>query len=156
MAWSGYKTLDNRLWAKRLFIFSFLGIIVLSVMMAVDATIPGTSSMKKESQRFTFSAAELPVFGHVGDDIDCNDNHGMYLALREDEEKNLPGSAAKSFKNYNGLLVQSCDREPKNSIQAWIHIKRKVSFKIILRKRRLSCVTGVFLPALTWSGSLDA
>jgi protoheme IX farnesyltransferase len=99
IAWSGYKTSDNRLWAKRLFIFSVLGIIVLSVMMAVDATIPGTSPTRKEYQRFTSSAAELPVFGHVGDSIDCNDDHGMYLTLREDEEKNLPGSAAMFLKN---------------------------------------------------------
>jgi protoheme IX farnesyltransferase len=99
IAWSGYKTSDNRLQAKRLFIFSVLGIIVLSVIMAVDATIPGTSSMKKESHRFTSSAAALPVFGHVGDGIDCNDNHGMYLTLGEDEEKNLPGSAAMFHKN---------------------------------------------------------
>ena len=45
MAWSGYKTSDDRLWAKRLFVFSILSITVLSVMMAIDFTMPPPSSM---------------------------------------------------------------------------------------------------------------
>ena len=36
MAWSGYNAPDERLWAKRLFIFSILTISILSVMMSVD------------------------------------------------------------------------------------------------------------------------
>ena len=36
MAWSGYDASDERLWAKRLFIFSILTISILSVMMSVD------------------------------------------------------------------------------------------------------------------------
>ena len=34
LAWSGYKAPDDRLWAKRLFIFSILTISILSVMMS--------------------------------------------------------------------------------------------------------------------------
>ena len=45
MAWSGYKTSDNRLWAKRMFVFSVVSITILSVMMAIDFTIPPPSPM---------------------------------------------------------------------------------------------------------------
>jgi protoheme IX farnesyltransferase len=40
MAWSGYKAPDERLWAKKLFIFSILTIFLLSVMMSIDFTAP--------------------------------------------------------------------------------------------------------------------
>jgi heme o synthase len=40
MAWSGYKSSDERLWAKKLFIFSVLTISILSVMMSIDFTAP--------------------------------------------------------------------------------------------------------------------
>ncbi len=43
MALSGYWTSDDRLWAKRLLVFSILNIFVLSVMLSVDATAPGIS-----------------------------------------------------------------------------------------------------------------
>ena len=36
MAWSGYKTSDDRVWAKKLFVFSILSVTVLSLMMAID------------------------------------------------------------------------------------------------------------------------
>jgi protoheme IX farnesyltransferase len=45
LAWSGYKTSDERLWAKKLFIFSILTIFILSVMMSVDFTAPVPSEM---------------------------------------------------------------------------------------------------------------
>jgi protoheme IX farnesyltransferase len=45
LAWSGYKAADDRLWARRLFVFSILTITVLSVMMAMDFTLPSPSSM---------------------------------------------------------------------------------------------------------------
>jgi len=45
MAWSGRRTSDDRLWAKRLFVFSILSITVLSIMMGLDFTIPPTSDM---------------------------------------------------------------------------------------------------------------
>jgi protoheme IX farnesyltransferase len=38
LAWSGYKASDERLWAKKLYIFSILTIFILSVMMSVDFT----------------------------------------------------------------------------------------------------------------------
>jgi protoheme IX farnesyltransferase len=40
LAWSGYKASDERLWAKKLFIFSILTIFILSVMMSVDFRAP--------------------------------------------------------------------------------------------------------------------
>jgi len=39
-AWSGYKTLDDRLWAKRLFVSSIAAITILSIMMSMDAVSP--------------------------------------------------------------------------------------------------------------------
>jgi heme o synthase len=42
LAWSGFRTTDDRLWAKRLFVFSILGITVLCVMMAIDFTMPAS------------------------------------------------------------------------------------------------------------------
>jgi heme o synthase len=45
MAWSGYKASDERLWAKRLFIFSLLTIFSVSVMMSIDFTGPVPSEM---------------------------------------------------------------------------------------------------------------
>ena len=45
LAWSGYQTSDDRIWAKKLFISSILTITVLSVMMSVDVTVPVTSKV---------------------------------------------------------------------------------------------------------------
>ena len=45
MAWSGYKTSDDRLWAKRMFVFSVVSITVLSIMMSIDFTMPPPSQM---------------------------------------------------------------------------------------------------------------
>ena len=45
MAWSGYRTCNDRLWAKRMFVFSVVSITILSVMMAIDFTIPPPSTM---------------------------------------------------------------------------------------------------------------
>jgi len=45
LAWSGYKTSDDRRWAKKLFVFSILSIFILSVMMSIDCTVPVTSHM---------------------------------------------------------------------------------------------------------------
>ncbi|MGO9118376.1 MAG: heme o synthase [Desulfomonilaceae bacterium] len=45
LAWSGYKAYDERLWAKKLFIFSLLTISILSVMMSIDFTAPVPSEM---------------------------------------------------------------------------------------------------------------
>lgn len=49
MAGIGFKSSDERLWAKRIFIFSILSIIVLSVMMAYDTRIaPLTKNSGKQ------------------------------------------------------------------------------------------------------------
>jgi protoheme IX farnesyltransferase len=45
LAWSGYKAFDERLWARRLFIFSILTIFILSVMISIDFTAPVPSEM---------------------------------------------------------------------------------------------------------------
>ncbi len=45
MAWSGYKPADERLWGKKLFIFSILTIFILSVMMSIDCTAPVPPAM---------------------------------------------------------------------------------------------------------------
>jgi protoheme IX farnesyltransferase len=45
MAWSGYATSDDRLWAKKLLVVSILNIFVLNVMMSIDYTVSATSEM---------------------------------------------------------------------------------------------------------------
>jgi protoheme IX farnesyltransferase len=45
MACSGFKTSDDRAWAKKVFVFSILTIAVLSVMMATDSTMPPASHL---------------------------------------------------------------------------------------------------------------
>lgn len=45
MAWSGFKTSDDRVWAKKVFVLSILTITVLSVMMATDVTMPSASHL---------------------------------------------------------------------------------------------------------------
>ena len=45
MAWSGYKAEGERLWGKKLFIFSILTIFILSVMMSIDFTAPVPSEI---------------------------------------------------------------------------------------------------------------
>jgi protoheme IX farnesyltransferase len=40
LAWSGYKAKDERLWARKLFIFSILTIFILSFMMSIDCIAP--------------------------------------------------------------------------------------------------------------------
>ncbi|WP_024870956.1 heme o synthase [Tolumonas lignilytica] len=40
MAFAGFKAVDDRIWAKKLFIFSIVAITLLSVMMSVDFTTP--------------------------------------------------------------------------------------------------------------------
>jgi protoheme IX farnesyltransferase len=45
IALAGDRTSDDRVWAKRLFVSSVLTIMVLSVMMAIDFTVPVPSSI---------------------------------------------------------------------------------------------------------------
>jgi protoheme IX farnesyltransferase len=45
MAWSGFKTSDDRIWAGKLFVFSILTIFALSVMMSIDFRVPATSPL---------------------------------------------------------------------------------------------------------------
>jgi len=40
MAWTGYKAVDDRLWARKLFVFSIFTITALSVMMSLDFKAP--------------------------------------------------------------------------------------------------------------------
>lgn len=43
MAWSGPRTSDDRIWAKRMYVFSILCIFSLSFMMSIDFTGPAAS-----------------------------------------------------------------------------------------------------------------
>ena len=45
MTWRGHQAADERRWAKQLFIFSILTIVVLSFMMSIDCTAPVPSVM---------------------------------------------------------------------------------------------------------------
>ena len=45
LAWSGYKAFDERLWAKKLFIFSILTIFILCFMMSINFTGPVPSEL---------------------------------------------------------------------------------------------------------------
>jgi len=45
LAWSGYNASDERLWARKLFVFSILTIFILSVMMSIDFTVPAPSEI---------------------------------------------------------------------------------------------------------------
>jgi len=45
LAWRGYKADDERLWARKLFIFSILTISILSLMISIDFTRPVPSEM---------------------------------------------------------------------------------------------------------------
>lgn len=40
LAWSGFRASDDGRWARRLFVFSFVSIAVLSVMMSIDPALP--------------------------------------------------------------------------------------------------------------------
>jgi protoheme IX farnesyltransferase len=51
MAWSGYTAADERLWARKLYVFSILTIFILSVMMATDFTAPVPPAMLVSSVR---------------------------------------------------------------------------------------------------------
>ena len=41
-AWSGYRTSDDRIWSKKLFVSSILTITILCAMMSIDFTAPAT------------------------------------------------------------------------------------------------------------------
>jgi protoheme IX farnesyltransferase len=40
MAWTGYKAVDDTVWARKLFVFSIFTITALSVMMSLDFQVP--------------------------------------------------------------------------------------------------------------------
>ena len=45
VAWSGYRTSNDGLWAKKLLVVSILNIFVLSIMMSIDSTVPAASDL---------------------------------------------------------------------------------------------------------------
>ena len=49
MAWSGYRTSDDRAWAKKLFVSSIVTITVVSVMMSIDFRMPAGSDLRLAS-----------------------------------------------------------------------------------------------------------
>ena len=46
LTWSGFKAKDDRRWARQLFAFSFMSMLVLSVMMSIDYTLPLEAALK--------------------------------------------------------------------------------------------------------------
>jgi protoheme IX farnesyltransferase len=48
LACSGYRTPDNKLWARKVFVFSLLCILALSFMMSVDFTVPVASDLLRK------------------------------------------------------------------------------------------------------------
>ncbi|EFK11081.1 protoheme IX farnesyltransferase [delta proteobacterium NaphS2] len=46
MVWSGFRTGDDNRWARQLFAFSFMSMLVLSVMMSIDYTLPLDAALK--------------------------------------------------------------------------------------------------------------
>jgi len=45
LVWSGRKASDDRLWAKKLFVFSILSVFLLSVMMSIDCKVPADANV---------------------------------------------------------------------------------------------------------------
>jgi protoheme IX farnesyltransferase len=60
MAWSGYKTSDDRLWAKKLFVASIVTVNVLSFMMTIDFT-PTTSEALLASAPHSATAHQVDL-----------------------------------------------------------------------------------------------
>jgi protoheme IX farnesyltransferase len=72
LACSGYKTSDDRVWAKKLFVSSIVTITVLSVMMSIDFRVPTTSErllacapQSKVAHRGGFAPPGAARFPHV-------------------------------------------------------------------------------------------
>lgn len=62
MAWLGYKKSDERIWAKKLCVFSVLSIFMLSIMMSIDCTVPTTPDMPKRIETGQVGPAQLSYF----------------------------------------------------------------------------------------------
>ncbi|SAF99893.1 protoheme IX farnesyltransferase [Enterobacter cloacae] len=45
MALRGYKVEDDKVWARKLFVFSIVAITSLSVMMSVDFMVPDSQNL---------------------------------------------------------------------------------------------------------------
>jgi protoheme IX farnesyltransferase len=45
MALRGYKVADDKVWARKLFVFSIVAITALSVMMSVDFMVPNSHNL---------------------------------------------------------------------------------------------------------------
>jgi protoheme IX farnesyltransferase len=71
MAWSGYKTSDDQVWAKKVFNFSIVTIIVLSVMMTIDSTpaksdrLLACAPQSNAAHRDEFSQAVATELPHI-------------------------------------------------------------------------------------------
>jgi protoheme IX farnesyltransferase len=62
MAWSGYRTSDDRVWAKKLFVASIVTINVLSAMMTIDFTPAKPDTLLASAQRSGAShRIDLPI-----------------------------------------------------------------------------------------------
>jgi protoheme IX farnesyltransferase len=90
MALSGYRTSDNRLWGKRLFVFSILIIFALSVMMSIDFTGPGASDNYAAGS--PVSRSRHPVFSRQ------DDAEGNYIGVHDIDEFPLRKNSVADFK----------------------------------------------------------
>ena len=87
MALSGFRTSDDRLWAKKMFVFSVLTIFVLTVMMSIDFTVPDTAdtlltdagspsqpTMALLPPRYPVSEKQVPIFSEPAWNPSCFDS----------------------------------------------------------------------------------
>jgi protoheme IX farnesyltransferase len=45
LAWTGRKASNDRLWARKLFVFSILSVFILSIMMSIDCRVPADANI---------------------------------------------------------------------------------------------------------------
>ena len=60
LAWVGFRTSNDRLWAKRLFVFSILSILVLSVMMSIDFRVAPADRLDPGQTAPAYSFRTIP------------------------------------------------------------------------------------------------
>jgi len=60
LAWVGFRTSNDRLWAKRLFVFSILSIFILSVMMSIDFRVAAADRLDPGQSAQAYSFRTIP------------------------------------------------------------------------------------------------
>jgi heme o synthase len=88
MALTGHRTSDNRLWGKRLFVFSILIIFALSVMMSIDYTTPGASDNYPAGSQTPRSRYRV---------FNLQDAEGIYIGVHDVGEFSLRKNSVADF-----------------------------------------------------------